>query len=241
MNKKWFMVGMGGVAVIAALAVALALALVLPGASSHETGNGTGQLASLASPPTGGPAEGIQVHGHWRIDVLDPDGTLVSSRKFDNAMTPRGKFILTTLLWEGVAGTWGIELDDPSGGNAPCLDGSNNVSFCGITEPLNDQAGEGNPQYHNNLDVGRLSLSDDEFVLEGFAIADRDGAISDVATHVLICSNNEGSDCKDHLWTFDDDFSDFTSQKLEDPNGNPDPVNLQEDQQVQVTVTITVS
>ena len=35
--------------------------------------------------PSGGPAEGIKVHGHWTIEVRDPDGTLVTHREFEKA------------------------------------------------------------------------------------------------------------------------------------------------------------
>ncbi|MBC8273346.1 MAG: hypothetical protein H8E40_00025 [Chloroflexi bacterium] len=44
----------------------------------------------------GGTQEGIKVHGHWTIEVSDPDGTLVERREFDNAFVDSG--ILARLL-----------------------------------------------------------------------------------------------------------------------------------------------
>ena len=35
--------------------------------------------------PPGGPHEGIQVHGHWTIEVRNSDGTLAEKREFENA------------------------------------------------------------------------------------------------------------------------------------------------------------
>ena len=49
-------------------------------------------------------ADGIKVHGHWKIDVRDPDGKLVSQTEFENALTTNdpnaasGDFALAALL-----------------------------------------------------------------------------------------------------------------------------------------------
>lgn len=43
--------------------------------------------------------EGIKIHGHWIIDVRDPDGKLVSHRDFENAIDPNeGADLLTGVL-----------------------------------------------------------------------------------------------------------------------------------------------
>src|SRR3989442_5421961 len=34
----------------------------------------------------GGQVEGIKVHGHWTIEVRNPDGTLVTRREFENGL-----------------------------------------------------------------------------------------------------------------------------------------------------------
>ena len=38
------------------------------------------------------------VHGHWTIDVRNPDGKLGSHTEFENALQPQGADILTGLL-----------------------------------------------------------------------------------------------------------------------------------------------
>jgi hypothetical protein len=95
----------------AALLAALAVALTLPGAlaqsakqnqksenkasssakaqPSHENS----ESAEAASVPAkeereDGPHEGIKVHGHWVIDVRNPDGSLVTHHEFENALRP---------------------------------------------------------------------------------------------------------------------------------------------------------
>lgn len=51
-----------------------------------------------ASSPAGAHQEGIKVHGHWTIDVRDPDGTLVTHREFENALTVDGTGTLVGVL-----------------------------------------------------------------------------------------------------------------------------------------------
>jgi hypothetical protein len=62
------------------------------------------------------PAEGIKVHGHWTIDVKNPDGTLVSHREFDNALQTDGQTSLAKILTHGTnALGWVVMLADSSG------------------------------------------------------------------------------------------------------------------------------
>ncbi len=81
-----------------ALAAALFLAIATAGSSQEK--------------PAGGPSEGIKVHGHWTIEVREPDGTLVSRTEFENALAPdmgqgSGAQFLTRLLSRDAAvGKW---------------------------------------------------------------------------------------------------------------------------------------
>jgi hypothetical protein len=43
--------------------------------------------------------EGIKVHGHWTIEVRDPDGRLVERRQFENALVPTGAGVLARALF----------------------------------------------------------------------------------------------------------------------------------------------
>jgi hypothetical protein len=74
---------------------------------------GTGGTAQ--EKPAGGPGEGIKVHGHWTIEVHQPDGTLVSRREFENALAPDvlgsggGSRLLTRVLARDLTvGRWSV-------------------------------------------------------------------------------------------------------------------------------------
>jgi hypothetical protein len=85
-------------------------------------------------PPGNGSHEGIRVHGHWTIEVRNPDGSIVSHREFENALqTPSGA--LSALLSRGgSAGAWQVNLEDyVNGVPSPGLCG--NTGTCVITEP----------------------------------------------------------------------------------------------------------
>jgi membrane-bound inhibitor of C-type lysozyme len=57
--------------------------------------------------------EGITVHGHWAIEVRNPDGKLVSHREFENGLD-YGAVQLSALLGRtATAGSWMVELADP--------------------------------------------------------------------------------------------------------------------------------
>jgi hypothetical protein len=60
-----------------------------------------------------GTHEGIKVHGHWTIEVKNPDGKLVTHREFENSLTTSGGPLLSALLGRTVTtGSWGVYLTD---------------------------------------------------------------------------------------------------------------------------------
>jgi hypothetical protein len=65
-----------------------------------------------------GAHEGITVHGHWTIEVRNPDGKLVSHTEFENALAPNGAALLAGLL-TGTAtpGSWWVYLASDSSGD----------------------------------------------------------------------------------------------------------------------------
>ena len=69
----------------------------------------------------GGNHEGIKVHGHWTIEVRNPDGALVTHREFENSIfsgSSGGATLLSLMLSrQTLAGPWEIVLT--SGGTAP--------------------------------------------------------------------------------------------------------------------------
>ena len=59
-----------------------------------------------------GPQEGIKVHGHWVIDIRQPDGTLVSHHEFENALQPDARGFLVAVLARAITpGRWRIGLE----------------------------------------------------------------------------------------------------------------------------------
>jgi hypothetical protein len=76
-------------------------------------------VARVSSPaPAAGKglSTGIQVHGHWVIQVKNPDGTVTARREFENALLTganQGSQLLANLLGAvDVPGAWEIDLSD---------------------------------------------------------------------------------------------------------------------------------
>lgn len=66
------------------------------------------------------PQESITVHGHWTIEVRDPDGSLVESREFDNALATGADQKLVDILGRnGHVGGWSMVLRSSSAENSP--------------------------------------------------------------------------------------------------------------------------
>jgi hypothetical protein len=73
--------------------------------------------------PAKGQHEGIKVHGHWTIEVRNPDGRLVSHTEFENALVqPNGAQLMAGMLAGNlVPGGYRIDLaSDPVKTIGPC-------------------------------------------------------------------------------------------------------------------------
>jgi hypothetical protein len=93
----------------------------------------TAQLA--AQTPQGGPSEGIKVHGHWTLDITNPDGTPAGRYEFENALANHlggGKALAELLAGSAGAGHFTIWLGTTP--NTPCNAG---LASCSITELAN--------------------------------------------------------------------------------------------------------
>ena len=56
-----------------------------------------------------GKSESIAVHGHWVLQINNPDGTLASRHEFENSLLSTGATPLSTVLaGAGTAGAWGV-------------------------------------------------------------------------------------------------------------------------------------
>ncbi len=84
-----------------------------------------------------GSREGIKVHGHWTIEVRNPDGSLVMHREFENSLTGGGNYALSTVFARtNSVGLWQINLR----GGCP---GSIAVNDCIVEENASPQTGAG--------------------------------------------------------------------------------------------------
>jgi hypothetical protein len=132
-----------------------------------------------SGPGPGGPQEGVTVHGHWVIDVSNPDGTRVSHTEFDNALTSNGALTLVNILGrKNSVGGWCIYLGALNGTSSPFMDASS-VAHDGVlaegTYPGSD------PYVFKNLAVSGFMNA---VLFTGEATAQRNGTIDVYATGV---------------------------------------------------------
>ena len=125
----------------AAAAILMALLLVsylgfTPNVSAQAPKKAETPTKASAASESGGQKEGIKVHGHWTIDVRNPDGKLVSHTEFENALQTSGASLLALLLTRSnTPGLWGIVLAAPTGVSVqPCSNTFGNM-LCRIDEP----------------------------------------------------------------------------------------------------------
>lgn len=122
-----------------------------PAPEKEGTAASTTQNATAGdSTSGGGNHEGLKVHGHWTIEVRDPDGTVVTRREFENSLVttnaPTGFFTGSQLLVGLLSGagavgssggnsTWGIHLSSLNNGDtSPCTNTYfNGVLACSIS------------------------------------------------------------------------------------------------------------
>jgi hypothetical protein len=195
--------------------------------------------------------EGIKVHGHWAIDIRNPDGALVSHHEFENSLItgfngqtngPSGATLLSAWLSRRTQpGPWQIYLWSPggtgiAGGPGPgqtlqpiCHDSVLLSNPCVIFEPDRVRP------------FGTLNILHSPFegvLLGGTATADSNGSIGAVQTlnTTPLCLTSNGlayvpeAGCQpqpvDVL---------FSGTVL------PTPINVVHDQIIQVTVTLSFS
>lgn len=122
-------------------------------------------------PSRDGSHEGIKVHGHWIIEVRDPDGSVVRHREFENSLSGVGPNFLAQCVASGCSITgWQIIIDG-GGQAAPC---STSIGFgtgCIIT--ANASVPTSGPN------------AGQQVILSGTVTANVTGVVQNVATFVL--------------------------------------------------------
>ena len=119
---------------------------------------------------TQGFGEGIQVHGNWQLDILEPDGTLVRHIEVDNALQTQGEEALVGFVsGEKRAGEWLIWLAETAGNvttnpTITCEDSSECWTVANVSTTL--------------------QTGNSEMVLTSSVTMDVDGSLGHVATQV---------------------------------------------------------
>jgi hypothetical protein len=163
--------------------------------------------------PPGGPGEGIKVHGHWTIDVRNPDGTLASHHDFENSLESTGGVALSSSLARtGVIGSWKVVLLTSSAGVVGALsETSGNLTIVAPTSGPNN---------------GNLVLNGSFTDVQGGLVATVESLFDVCSPGVLPASCNDANAIGETL---------FTLRVL------TTPVNVVPGQLVQVTVVISFS
>jgi len=162
----------GAAAIYVVLSAVLTCGTAAPGwAQGHETSAGK----------SGGPQEGIKVHGEWTIVIRNGDGSVASRYEFQNALV-NFTVLPTVLAHGGSAGPWFVELKGPASDEQPCrlplpppLDGP---VQCILAETANAVP---------NLGALRVSIDGNTLLIQGSVKAQNASRITNVATGLDVC------------------------------------------------------
>jgi hypothetical protein len=114
-------------------ATALATSTGVQSSGVAPAADGVAQDWLAKSPAPKRQHEGITVHGHWTIEVKNPDGTRVSREEFENSLVqPSGSEDLTLLLLGSyVPGGYTVALYNSGvAGSGPCPSLYNGYTLC---------------------------------------------------------------------------------------------------------------
>jgi hypothetical protein len=135
--------------------------------------------------------QGIKMHGHWVIDIKNPDGTLVKHQEFENSLQYDGQQLLLSLLsGYGVMGGWEIYFTAPSGSTSPCTAAS--YPYCAIVQSTVAQPGLfacGVYTCVPGLTVTPTFGVGPSLVLAGSITAPNAGVVGSVGTGYNVCGN----------------------------------------------------
>jgi hypothetical protein len=205
-------------------ALALLLTMVaIVGSSPARAAEPAGRWAALEvqhgpTEPRGSVLGAIGVHGHWVIEVHDPDGSTVTHREFDNALTPSGMDLLWRIFTRTRStGAWNVILGGPQN---PC-----GAAGCFIVE-------RGPATSNPGLVATTLTVTDRPLKLSGNITVANDGSITSVATRNRACFGIPPSPCFANPPLSDGSDHEFTQTDIA-------AVSVLAGQQVLVTVTIT--
>ena len=147
------------------------------------------RTTALAGQYRGAQKEGIRVHGHWTIEIRNPDGTLITHREFENSLI--GQTALVQILArQATVGEWTLRVGSSSDG--PCIGfpTAGVPSFCNMVEANSHQTGPTDYQF-NTLTLAMQGSDGGPtppgFVMSGTATARREGTIDTVRSEITRC------------------------------------------------------
>jgi hypothetical protein len=151
-----------------------------------------------ASKGTGGLNQGIKMHGHWVIDIKNPDGSLAQHHEFENSIQYDGQnYLIGLMSGYGAAGPWEIYFSSTGAvaGTSPC--NSAQYPYCAIVYSTTSQPGS---FVCNGLYTcaGGLTITPTFGVgptlnLAGSIVATQTGSIGFVGTGMSACGGAAGS------------------------------------------------
>lgn len=162
-------------------------ATVAKAESQQAQGEEPGSSEAAEKSPDNASHQDIKVHGHWTIEVRNPDGMLVTHREFENSLVQAGASFLASLLGRNYSVSfWMVEVFQ-SGGAGPCngQGGASGVQ-CFIVDPNSFTPA---PNIFQNLSVTTASTSAGakQLILSGTATAAVTSAIDTVYTQLGYC------------------------------------------------------
>lgn len=213
------------------------------------------QTAPTSKRAPKGNHEGITVHGHWIIEVRNPDGKLVSRTEFENSLTGSGSVLLANLLsGQASSGGWAIVLSvmNPAtnGGQLPCGN-SGGLYSCYIYSPPVSNCATATADCFPTLAITPSSYQSVAtgvpiVTLQGTAVAgNNSGVIGLVSTYMAQCASTvapgncttaNGNIQLGQDWIFNNAF---TSRNLDGVGTDPPQVNVTSGQTIAVTVTFS--
>ncbi len=213
------------IGLVAVVAASVTLAIVVPHSGRGESSDKF--TAVSRETPSGQPAENIAVHGHWTVEVRNPDGSLAERREFENALqTTFGEQTLAKLLARTVTlGGWSIVLTAPSSSVVSPF-----TSGPGFIVESTYPRTESNHFKTLTISTPTSGENRNKLVLRGTATAQRDGSIGAVDTLVDVLNAAEAR--TGPYLMMDTGFTGTTLSA---------PVNLTTGQTVTVTVVIGFS
>src|SRR5271157_630852 len=147
--------------------------------------------AAAEKPEPGGKSEGIKVHGHWVLEVRNPDGTLASRREFENALQTgpgsNGSDALATVLAGGATvGGWYVSLGFGTVSNNNCNPSCQNIIIAQAALTCTNQTGALSCNPSLTATVGGTGT---QLILQGTSLAAPSvGTIPSVLTTLITCN-----------------------------------------------------